>query len=257
MKNIITYLFIAALAISFPLYADNSKVLTATSPDHRVVFLELFTSEGCSSCPPADRFLSRLKQQNVSNENLIPLAFHVTYWDYIGWQDRFGSSQYDERQRRQATLAAKNTVYTPQFMMNGSDYRRYDTFDRTIKNMLSMPADYRLELRASKNKDAIDVDLITTPLNGHTEAVSVFIAVYEHELSSEVTDGENDGKELHHDYVVRKLYGPFPADVFPSRIMKMIKVEKDWNLEKGGLVAFIQKPFDPEVLQAVHLALRD
>ena len=253
MKSTIAYLIV--LLISLPSHADQTRVMTATSPDTRVVFFELYTSEGCSSCPPADRFLSRPKQQNIDYKYLIPLAFHVTYWDYIGWRDRFGDSQYDERQRRQAKLAASRIVYTPQFMMNGRDYRRYNHFDTDIKEVLSMPAEYQLELSAVQNEHSIDVDVVTTPLNGNNDPVSVYLAVYEHGLSSEVTDGENEGKELQHDYVVRKLYGPFPVEAFPSRIMKMIKVENDWDLTKGGLVAFIQKPMYPDVLQAVHLGL--
>ncbi len=253
MKSFIAYCIV--LLLSLPLHADQGRVLTATSPENRVVFFELYTSEGCSSCPPADRFLSRLKQQNIDDKQLIPLAFHVTYWDYIGWRDRFGDRQYDERQRRQAKLAANRIVYTPQFMMNGRDYRRYNHFDTDIKDVLSMPADYKLELHTVQNEHSIDVDVVTTPLNGNNEPVSVFLAVYEHGLSSDVTDGENEGKELQHDYVVRKLYGPYSAEAFPSRIIKMIKVENDWDLAKGGLVAFIQKPLHPDVLQAVHLGL--
>ena len=83
--------------------ADN-QILTAVSPEHRVSLLELYTSEGCSSCPPADKFLSNLQRAGVSSKQLIPLAFHVTYWDYIGWKDPYASPKHDGRQRKQHNL---------------------------------------------------------------------------------------------------------------------------------------------------------
>ena len=85
----------------------------------RVNVLELYTSEGCSSCPPADRWLSGLKQDDRLWREIIPIAFHVDYWNYIGWQDRFSSPVYSERQRHYARNKGLSTVYTPGFLLNG------------------------------------------------------------------------------------------------------------------------------------------
>ena len=90
--------------------ATVNHVKTVTSPANRVVLLELYTSEGCSSCPPADRFLSALKADEISKNQLIPMAFHVTYWDYIGWQDHFANELYDQRQREMALRSEERRV---------------------------------------------------------------------------------------------------------------------------------------------------
>ena len=93
MKKILLLIFFLAPVNIYAQEQSSSSientVKVAKSPDNRVVLLELYTSEGCSSCPPADRFLSELKDAGISDQQLIPMAFHVTYWDYIGWKDRF------------------------------------------------------------------------------------------------------------------------------------------------------------------------
>src|SRR5438270_8352522 len=88
---------------------------TARSPDHSVALLELYTSEGCDSCPPADRWLSRFDQTSVA-DRVVPLALHVDYWDRLGWKDRFASPAYTERQREQTRRQGSSFVYTPQVM---------------------------------------------------------------------------------------------------------------------------------------------
>ena len=252
MKKSITIVFI----LLFPLQslAEAPQVLTAVSSDNRVALLELYTSEGCSSCPPADRFMSRVKRADISDQQLIPLSFHVTYWDHIGWKDRFSHPQHDARQRKLAKMNNSSEVYTPQFIMNGKDFRRHGSFDNEIVRINSIAAEYKLELSAELNADAIDVVLDTRrPIDSNDKA-AVFIALYEHGLSSEVSDGENKGEQLHHDYVVRDLKGPFLIDQYQS-VYKTSFARSDYKIENCGIVAFIQKPKSSEVLQAVRLEL--
>jgi len=123
MIRFITFAF--SLLFSLQSQAEATQVFTAVSPANRVALLELYTSEGCSSCPPADRFMSRVKLADISDQQLIPLSFHVTYWDHIGWKDRFGNPQHDARQRKLARMNNSSVVYTPQFIMNGKDFRRH------------------------------------------------------------------------------------------------------------------------------------
>ena len=234
--------------------AENQPVLNAVSPEHRVAMLELYTSEGCSSCPPADRFMSRLKRAEFSDEKLIPLAFHVTYWDYIGWKDRFSHPQHDARQRKQAKLNNSSMVYTPQFIMNGKDFRRHGSFDNEIVRINSIMAEYRLELNASLNTDTIDVVLNTKTLADNNDQAVAWIALYEHGLSSDVTNGENEGERLNHDYVVRAFKGPYVINQDQAEF-KASFVNGDYKVEDSGIVAFIQKPTSAEVLQAVRLEL--
>ena len=250
MKPFIPLLLL--ISIFTPAWA--SERLTAVSSAHRVALLELYTSEGCSSCPPADRFMSHLKDSDISDQQLVPLAFHVTYWDYIGWQDRFANEQFDDRQRKQAMLNHSRTVYTPQFMMNGSDFRLHNAFDSEIKRINSYPAGYQLELSASPGVDAVDVVLNTKALIENSDDSVAYIAIYEHSLSSDVTDGENDGKHLSHDYVVRELKGPFFIEQYPAEI-KASFARNGYNIDNSGIVAFVQKPMSSEILQAVRLEL--
>jgi len=246
--------FVFFLLVSPQLLAEAPPVFSAVSPANRVALLELYTSEGCSSCPPADKFLSRLKHAGISDRQLVPLSFHVTYWDYIGWKDRFGDTQHDERQRKQAMLNANRTVYTPQLMMNGSDYRRYSSFDEDVQRINVHAAAYQLELTAVVKTDTISVELNTSSLQDNKDKAVAYIAFYEHNLSSDVTDGENEGERLQHDYVVRALKGPYFIDQYPAKLTVSF-TSGDYQLVNSGLVAFIQKPMSSEVLQAVRLEL--
>ena len=232
----------------------NAQTLVAKSPQNRVVLLELYTSEGCSSCPPADHFLSGLKAAGVSSSQLIPLAFHVTYWDYIGWKDRFASKVFDERQRLQAHRNAQRTVYTPQFMMSGNDYRRYASFDKDIADAVKQPSKVDLELSSTQQGDDLQLALRVDDRHGPDSKIGVYFAVIENNLSSEVDDGENEGKTLHHDYVVRELHGPYLKDKgggLSARLKVMLK--REWKQEDLQIVAFAEDQLTGSILQAVRL----
>lgn len=244
------------LLVMQPVSADS--VLSADSPDNRVALLELYTSQGCSSCPPAERWLSSLKDSGISSEQIIPLAFHVTYWDYIGWRDRFGSSHYDDRQRRIAAYNKQRTIYTPQFVLAGDDYRSYATFSSDIRAVVSKPASLDLKITVQKNQSGfIDVMLSASANGNNLSEVPLYLVLYENNLQSKVEDGENEGKLLHHDYVVRQLYGPFDYSLSTSRIpiQQLVMLDKSWKTRDLHLVAFAQHPDSGEVLQAVQLDL--
>lgn len=252
MRRSITIIFL--LLFSQKPQAEAPQVLSAVSPANRVALLELYTSEGCSSCPPVDRFMTRLKHADISDRQLIPLSFHVTYWDDIGWKDRFGKPQYDERQRKQAIMNASPKVYTPQLMMNGGDYRRYSSFYTDIEHINSQLAAYQLKLTVITQSDSLAAELRISGLLDDKDKVIAYIALFEHGLTSDVTDGENEGEQLHHDYVVRELKGPY---VFKQNrfVFNTAFAISDYKIENSGIVAFIQKPRNPEILQAVRLEL--
>jgi hypothetical protein len=246
--------FVFFLLFSLHSSAETPQVFTVASPANRVALLELYTSEGCSSCPPADRFMSRLRHSDISGQQLVPLSFHITYWDYIGWRDRFANARYDERQRKQAMLNASRTVYTPQFMINGKDYRRYRSLDKDVQRISAQAAAYQLRLTAIPQTDTISVELNIRRLLENGGKAVAYIVLYEHNLASEVTDGENEGERLHHDYVVRELKGPYLLEQDQAEL-KAAFARRDYKIEDSGIVAFIQKPLSSEVLQAVRLEL--
>ncbi|MEW6514878.1 MAG: DUF1223 domain-containing protein [Pseudomonadota bacterium] len=208
--------------------------------------IELYTSEGCSSCPPADRWLSGLLRDSG---NIVPLAFHVDYWDYIGWKDRFAQARFADRQRQISQLAGGRFVYTPQVMLNGRDYRGWQSsrFVADVAAINQVPARARIELRLTTSPGAMD--LVANANSTQTGAV-FYIALYENQLSSDVKAGENSGARLLHDYVVREWLGPYP--VGESRQLR-IALKLDWQPASLGLAAVVQTPGKGEVLQALAL----
>jgi len=264
MKNILLFILfilpVNLLAQDVITNLDGGNTKTVKSPQNRVALLELYTSEGCSSCPPADRFLSHLKDADISSKQLIPAAFHVTYWDYIGWKDRFADKSYDQRQRDVAHKHKSKSIYTPQFLLIGDDYRSYATFNKDINKLTSEKAIVDLELSArvisaKGGADKLRLKLEADISQSKVKDVGFYFLVIENNLSSKVSDGENDGEILHHDYVVRQLSGPYFQSK-PNNLQQKehtIVLEPEWKRDDLSIVAFAENPHTGEVLQAVRL----
>lgn len=234
------------MLISAPAFAECS----AQSGDQTVLLIELYTSEGCSSCPPADEWLSEFK----GNKKVVPLAFHVDYWDYIGWKDRFASPKFSARQRRAASLNSANFVYTPQIMLNGRDFRGWRDnvgFEKTVA-ALSRPSTVGLNMQLRRFSDSSYRLEAAAQAVQRVQSADIFIALYENNLSSRVNTGENSGRELKHNFVVRELLGPYrlPKD---GRWQKTIPLSAQWKSKEGGMAMFVQHQRG-QVLQALGLA---
>lgn len=175
-----------------PTFAGNLRC-EASSGARRAPVLELYTSEGCSSCPPADRWLSTLREPETG---AVVQAFHVSYWDYIGWTDRFASAAHGARQREIANRNQQRSVYTPQAVLDGQDWRNWG----------ALPAQ-RPPARASITLRELAVDLFEAGVTPGSEAParwSAYWTVTEDGHSSKVRAGENAGELLQHDFVVRQ-----------------------------------------------------
>lgn len=223
---------------------------SAKSSAKPVVLLELYTSEGCSSCPPADRWLSKLP----TSDKVIPLALHVDYWDYIGWKDRFAQPKFAERQREQARLAWSNTVYTPQLTLNGKDFRGWGSasrFEDAISSINQGVAQANIQFSV-KQLEANKVEINASAQAPRHNTAALFVALYENGLSSQVNAGENGGATLNHDYVVREWLGPFSLE---QALSKQVNIKPEWKTSNMGVVAFVQNRSNGEVLQAVALKL--
>lgn len=157
--------------------------------------IELYTSEGCSSCPPADRWLSALKGRS----DVVALAFHVNYWDRLGWPDRFATPALTERQHLLAQSSGSTTVYTPQVVMNGRDLRSWSSTAPARLPTSTLP----LALKREANT-------VTASIGPHKERLAGYWAVLEDGHASRVKAGENAGETLKHDHVVT-LYKPVEA----------------------------------------------
>lgn len=182
--------------------AFSMESCSAKSAAQLTPVIELYTSEGCSSCPPADAWLSTLKAAQREGK-VVAQAFHVNYWDYIGWTDRFAAPAYTQRQRELSARTRLNSIYTPQIAKNGLTIRDYDA-----KNAI-----------ASSEAAAATIELMQTQPNRFeakiapvqaSAAWSAYFTVTEHEHLSKVTSGENRGETLKNDFVVRQ-YIPLGA----------------------------------------------
>lgn len=183
---------LALLSLPMSALAAN-PVCEARSTEALTPVIELYTSEGCSSCPPADQWLSTLKGKPV-----VAQAFHVSYWDYIGWVDRFASPAHTERQRQLATTNGLRSLYTPQVVRNGRDWRDHASA-ATPPNDVAR-ASITLQ-RAASDPDTYEASV--SPASDVT-AWSAYWSVTEHGHQSRVQAGENRGETLKHDFVVRQ-----------------------------------------------------
>lgn len=206
-----------------------------------VAVVELFTSEGCSSCPPADRLLSELVEESARDGRAVyPLAFHVDYWDRLGWQDRFAQAPYSERQREYAAHLGERRVYTPQIVVNGrasmvgSNER---AVRRALEAALAIPSTITLELDIEEfapRRIVVSVSLSDSPT-----PMLIGVAVVERGLTTAVGAGENHGRLLRHDNVVRS-FGSAQAVDGAARIALGFSAELEPEL--SAVIAFAQDP---------------
>jgi hypothetical protein len=186
---------ILAAAVSAAALPALAATCEATSRPQRVPVIELYTSEGCSSCPPADRWLSGLKRA-AAEGRVVAQAFHVGYWDQLGWVDRFALAAGTERQKQLAAVNRLGTIYTPQLVRNGQDWRDYDAALLTRGDA----AKARIRLAQSSGGE---VQAEVEPVDA-AQRWSAYWTVTEHGHSSNVRAGENAGEFLQHDFVVRQ-----------------------------------------------------
>ena len=184
---------VVALALAGGQAAALAQTCRAESGSSVPIVVELYTSEGCDSCPPADRWLSTLKDR----PDVIAAAFHVDYWDGLGWKDRFASPRHSQRQAQLQAADGLRSSYTPQVRVNGADWRRWPQLPA------SSPAS---TVRIALHRDGEQVLLDVQPRGDAGGALSLWWAALEDGHDSDVRAGENRGARLHHDFVVRQ-YG--------------------------------------------------
>lgn len=216
-----------------PLMAQD--VVTAKSGKYQTAILELYTSEGCSSCPPADRWFNQLVKVPENELDVLALSFHVDYWDYIGWTDIYANPTYTNRQRHLARVNQQSSVYTPEFFINGIEARGTSSIidEITLTNKSLSTVDLKLSLQ-------LDGDRILINLSSHFDVDQdklLRFVVYENNLSSDVKKGENAGKKLHHQRVVRYLS---PKKKLLEEISYSIKIKPQWLLKNLGIAALVK-----------------
>lgn len=243
-----------AWAVSTP----DSTLRSYQSPEYRVPVVELFTSEGCSSCPPADRWLSRTFKSSTNRQIMtLPLSFHVDYWDYIGWKDPYAQAQFTARQTRYKTLGNAKVLYTPQVMVSGQEQRNWRA-EQPNPNFLSnfrqqrSPVDIQLTLKSFDTKQ-VKLSVQTRWSNPQFQQGQLWWVIYEDGLEQNISAGENSGRTLKHDGVVRVLKGPYAVSMQQGSIQGEVAIPANWNTSQLGLGVFIESPSGNEILQALNV----
>jgi hypothetical protein len=247
----------SALALSGAAPAADPACSTYSGP-HTTALVELYTSEGCDSCPAADHWLSSLFARGFRPDQVVPLALHVDYWDYMGWKDPFAKGEFSMRQRKLAQMRRPVIVYTPQVLLQGQDFRRWgsDRFAAEVARVNSRAARARIALTIrSVTPQAIHAEIVAQLFDpaGHKNA-AVYLAAYENKLASKVSAGENRGRRLEHDFVVREWIGPTGFGEGPRLEEKRaLPLLPGASAKHSGVAAFVQNRSTGEVLQALML----
>ena len=175
------------------------QALIGESTASQVSLIELYTSEGCSSCPPADRWFRQLRSQPDLWDRFVPVGFHVDYWNYLGWRDRFADARFSDRQRLYARVGRTSAVYTPGFIKDGREWRPAKRWEPGAQHAGPNPGVLRLLA------DADQVYVEFRPTGTARDDLVAHVALLGFDLETAVERGENSGRSLQHDFVVLAL----------------------------------------------------
>ena len=245
--------------LAFALTAVAGGAPGAASVPQTPVLVELFTSEGCSSCPPADTLLQSLTEtQPVAGVQIIALGQHVDYWDRLGWKDRFSSAALTNRQQQYGRAFKTESVYTPQMVVDGREEvvgTDANAARRAIGKALSAPhAAISLALAlVAPDRVVVTMNAADLPLVSRGDRAETLLAVTEDRLRSDVRSGENKGRQLTHAAVVRELRTIGSAAAVPARIE--VTIAPDWQRDALKIVVFIQERASRRVLGSAAMPL--
>lgn len=260
IKTAPTKQIVTLLLALFPLIGAGFASAQVAQP----VLVELFTSEGCSSCPPADALLRRLvTTQPLAGVQVIALEEHVDYWDSLGWHDPFSAAQFTRRQYQYAAALGNGSVYTPQMMVNGrvafvgSDSARVrQAIASAGKVPLATISLVRTYIKA--NTVGLRLEMKQLPAATDDDVAEVWLAVTEDNLANEVTAGENDGRQLTHDAVVRRLERIGRINLSTGggyNVNPAVALAPDWHKAALRAVVFVQGASSRHILGMASLAL--
>jgi len=222
----------------------NAANYSFVSQEQRTTLIELYTSEGCSSCPPADRWLSRLKNDPQLWRRFIPIAFHVDYWDYLGWRDRFSDARFSHRQENYQRHGLLPTVYTPGVMKNGREWRSWNharlTFPHDIPRVGILKADI--------TGDTLVAEF--APLQQYASPLVLNVTRLGFDLITRVAAGENSGKSLTHDFTVLNFHQQIQTAQNHRFHWVMTIPAAQTSQGTAALALWVSLPDDPTPIQA-------
>jgi hypothetical protein len=227
---------------ALPALASAQK---AESGPRRNALVELYTSEGCSSCPPAEAWL-HAEEESLNAASAIPIELHVDYWNEIGWVDAYSSPRYTERQHALAQRS-RGDMYTPELALNGREQARESLRDAlaALRNQAALT----LGIESVRQGDSLAV---TVRRSASSRPTRLYLAVVENGITVDVRSGENAGRKLHHDHVVRALLSASPSGANQEARLR-VSLSPGWRYPRLALVAFVEDEQSGEVLQAVAL----
>ncbi len=254
-KRLFGYKSFSALSATALLLSASpafSGEVTVTSGPTITPVVELYTSEGCSSCPPADEWIAKLGTTLSEDFHAVPLAFHVDYWNRLGWPDPYSDAAYTDRQRVLALLNRQRSIYTPEFLVSGEESRGTNAVVSAIvsANEKLAPVTITYGVRSEDNQLVADMSILNS-----VEDAPLFLAVYESNIVREIGAGENRGRTLHHDFVVRHWQKVDTLKSGSYEKQHKVPVGKDWNQQNLGFAVVVFDPSNWATLQALRTPL--
>ena len=243
---------ILLLAAAMTLTAAHAADCTVRSGANMNALVELYTSEGCSSCPPAEQWLSKLAR--APRAGVVPVAFHVHYWDYIGWKDIYADPRNTERQKMFAQATHASSVYTPQVVLGGNDFRLWSSeraFDEALRALNARKAAAAVELTPRRLADgSVEGNASAVIAESGKSQLTLVVALTQDGITSKPNAGENKGETLAQNFVVRDVVEFRGLGTIAGNFRFAPKA--NWNPERMSVVAYVQDPRTGRVLQALR-----
>jgi hypothetical protein len=228
---------------------DHAKNTSSISTGKGFAVVELFTSEGCSSCPPADDAVAKLLKAHSSN--VYVLGYHVDYWDNLGWKDSFSNAAYTQLQRDYAKTFKLSSVYTPQVVVNGTEQfvgSNESKLNTVVNNSLQQSSNIKLNVDAKAGDDhEITVHFSTDAANAN-----VHVALIQLYATDKIQRGENSGATLHHVNIVRDI----KIEAASENGVAVLKLPDNLNRENCKVIAFVQNKNDEKIIAASEVSIQ-
>jgi hypothetical protein len=262
---LLTALFFRNSVSSAESLAQINEAAPQPDGEKTPVIVELFTSEGCSSCPPADVLLMQLEEkQPIANAEIIALSEHVDYWNRLGWADPFSSSLFSQRQSDYSRAFGLEDIYTPQMVVDGraefvgSNAKKAREAITEAIHAPKAKVTIAPFAKAEASATAVTVTVENLPKLKTGDTAEVLLAIAESNLNSNVLRGENSGRKLTHTAVVRKLNGIGSLDSSNKNFTATanVVIEKNWKPDNIKIVAFVQERVSRRILGAAVVKLK-
>lgn len=238
MKTLLLILNIFLLIVLSGKYSFAQETISFSSGNKKVQLIELYSSQGCSSCPPAENWLNKFEDDKRLWKEIVPLGFHVDYWDRLGWKDPFGSREFTLRQYAHKKTNNVGSVYTPGFVVDGSEWRGWFR-GGSIPNINEKAG----ELKGKLVNNTLEVEY-----SEKYSKLELNYAILGFDLKTEITRGENRGKTLTHDFVVLSHIRSVAED--GKWELKLPSLSTKDKSEKYAIAIWVNKPGDLDPIQA-------